>query len=66
MLPGEVELLNDCTSCERMAKAEEAIQNLKGDMSDMDKKLDRFQYWFLGLLGTSLLTLVAVMVEGAN
>lgn len=53
----------DCTSCERMAKAEEAIENLEKRGETMEKKLDKFQYWFMGLMGTSILSLLLLVVN---
>lgn len=56
-------MLTDCTSCERMAKAETAIENLEERGRVMEKKLDRFQYWFMGLMGTSILSLVLLVAN---
>lgn len=34
-------LLTDCTSCERMTKAETKIENMEGLTGGMDKKVDQ-------------------------
>lgn len=52
-----------CQSCERMAKAEEAIENLEGRSKSMEKKLDTFQLWFIGILASSLLTLATTLIK---
>ena len=55
--------MTDCISCERMAKAETAIENLEERGRVMEKKLDRFQYWFMGLMGTSILSLILLVAN---
>lgn len=53
----------NCDSCERMARAEEAIENSEKRVESMEKKLDKFQYWFMGLMGTSILSLLLLVVN---
>lgn len=55
--------MTDCTACERMAKSEEAIENLEKRGEVMEKKLDKFQYWFMGLMGTSILSLLLLVAN---
>ena len=52
-----------CQSCERMAKAEEAIEHLEVRSKTMEEKLDKFQLWFIGILASSLLTLIATLIK---
>ena len=53
----------DCRSCERMAKSETAIEKLEERGKVMEKKLDKFQYWFMGLMGTSILSLFLLVIS---
>jgi len=46
-----------------MAKAETAIENLEERSRVMEKKLDKFQYWFMGLMGTSILSLILLVAN---
>lgn len=56
--------MTDCRSCERMAKAETAITNLKGDNERMEKKLDKLHWWItttaVGVGITLLLNIIKV------
>lgn len=56
--------MTQCDSCERMAKAETSIQNLEVDVGVLSKKIDKLLYWILGIMGTSVLTLVAIIAKG--
>jgi hypothetical protein len=49
-----------------MAKAETAIENLEERGRVMEKKLDKFQYWFMGLMGTSVLSLILLVANLLN
>ena len=53
----------NCESCERMTRAETEITNLKEGADRMEKKLDRFTYWFMGLMGTSILSLMLLVAN---
>jgi len=48
---------------ERLTRTETEIKNLQEGAVRMEKKLDRFQYWFMGLMGTSILSLLLLVVN---
>jgi hypothetical protein len=55
--------LTDCKSCERMASAETKIENLEAVTGGMDKKVDGLKNWIIGLLGTSVLSLILLVAN---
>jgi hypothetical protein len=62
--------LTDCKSCERMASAETKIKNLEAVTNGMDKKVeavdskvDGLKNWIIGLLGTSILSLILLVAN---
>jgi hypothetical protein len=62
----EVNALQDCTSCERMATAEAKISNLEGDLMEMSKKLDKLQWWIMSTAAGVAVTLVINLVKGGG
>lgn len=56
----------DCISCERMATAEAKISNLEGDMVEMNKKLDKLQWWIMSTAAGVAVTLVVNLVKGGG
>jgi hypothetical protein len=55
--------LTDCKSCERMASAETKIENLEAATGSMEKKVDGLKNWIIGLLGTSVLSLILLVAN---
>jgi hypothetical protein len=49
-----------------MAKAETAIENLEERSRAVEKKLDRFQIWFMSLMGTSIVSLILLVANLLN
>lgn len=59
--------MNDCQSCERMKEAETEIKNLKEDARDMNKKLDKLQWWIMTTFAAVTITLVVNLLKvGGN
>lgn len=48
---------------ERLTRTETEIKSLQEGAVRMEKKLDRFQYWFMGLMGTSILSLLLLVAN---
>lgn len=56
--------MTDCTSCERMAKAEEAIDNLQEGAKSMDKKLDGLKNWMMAAMAGIIASIFVGLVKG--
>lgn len=61
--------MTDCTSCERMAKAEGAIESLQKGAENMENKLDKvdgkidtLKYWIMGVMATALASIFVNLV----
>ena len=46
----------------RMDKVEVKVDDMREDVKDIKKSQEKFLYWFVGLLGTSILTLGAAVI----
>ena len=44
-----------------MARMEEANDNTEKRVESMEKKVDGYQRWFMGLMGTSILSLLLLV-----
>jgi len=56
---------------ERVSVVETDVENLKewqekqnGAIHDVNDKIDRLQYWIMGVLATSLITLATLILKG--
>ena len=58
--------MQDCTSCERMAVAEAKISNMEGDLMELDKKIDKLQWWIMSTAAGVAVTLVINLVKGGG
>jgi hypothetical protein len=63
-LPGGGFILEDCKSCERMAKAETTIENLKKEAGILGKKLDKLQYWIMTQTAAIAIAVILLLFKG--
>lgn len=56
----------ECTSCERMATAETKIDGHEEWISSVDKEVKGLKNWLMGLMGTSLLSLLLLVANLIN
>lgn len=53
----------DCSSCERMARAEQDIEALEKRGEVLEKKLDSLQFWIMTSTAGIAITLVLLLVQ---
>ncbi len=47
-----------------LAVAQSDISTVKGDIKDINSAISKFNWWFIGIMATTILTLVTLLYKG--